>query len=152
MAQNIVPNLKEADCTGMGQSSIRIRLQIPHFQQVLHTHMPNCRWGLQFSFIAAKLRWYPVCNSGSFCFLIFFVAHALQLIDIFVFVWRICKKHPLTASNFFRQVFIICTFIYGILIYLFSIAVIKNVGKSVYGVCIYFNMVSVVILIGVVVY
>ena len=91
-------------------------------------------------------------NAGAFCFLIFLVAHVLQLIDIFVFMWKICKKLPLTASNFFRQVFIICTFAYGLCLYVFSIAVIKNVNRATYGVCMYLNMLSVVLLIAVVVY
>ena len=80
------------------------------------------------------------------------VAHALQLIDIFVFLYRVCKQLPLTASNFFRQVFVICTFVYGLMVYLFSATIIRHAKGTTYGVCIYMNIVSILLLVAVVVY
>lgn len=114
--------------------------------------MQLSRGHMQFYSRAAQLCRYWWTNSGTFCFIIFLVAHVLQLIDVLVFMWKVCRKVPLTASNFFRQVFIICTFSYGLGVYIFSIAVIKNINSSTYGVCMYLTIISVCLLIAVVVY
>ena len=101
----------------------------------------------QFSFVGNSLVYL-----GTFCFIIFLIAHVLQSVDVLVFVWKVCRKIPLTASNFFRQVFIICTFSYGIGVYIFSMGVIKNVNSSKYGICFYLTIISVCLSIAVVVY
>lgn len=80
------------------------------------------------------------------------MAHSLQFIDIFVFLFRVCRKTPLSHSNFFRQVFVICTCIYGLGINIFSIAVMNNINNSKYGVCLYLSMATTSLLIIVVVY
>lgn len=107
---------------------------------------------MQLYSLTTKLRGYSISNLGTFCFIIVLLAQALLTIDVLIFVWRIFRKIPLTASNFFRQVFVICTFSYGIGVYIFSIGVVKNVSNSTYGVCFYLTIISVILLALMVVY
>ena len=91
-------------------------------------------------------------NLGTFCFLVFLVAYILQVIDILIFLWKIYNKLPLSVSNLFRQVFVICTFVYGIGVYIFSIAVLNDVSESRFGICFYLMIISVLLLVAVVAY
>jgi hypothetical protein len=80
------------------------------------------------------------------------VAYILQVTDILIFLWKIYNKLPLSISNLFRQVFVICTFVYGIGVYIFSIAVLSDISESKFGICFYLMIISVVLLVAVVAY